>query len=87
MEQRKYAQYDISDDLKAQVLSEIARAKTLTKTKDYEIAQALGKTKQGYSAMVSNNLSRLGSIEAIANALGFDVEIKFVKRRQDDGQK
>lgn len=87
MEQRKYAQYDISDDLKAQVLSEIARAKTLTKTKDYEIAQALGKTKQGYSAMVSNNLSRLGSIEAIANALDFDVEIKFVKRRQDDGQK
>lgn len=55
--------------------------------KDYEIAQALGKTKQGYSAMVINNLTKLGSIEAIANALDFDVEIKFVKRRQDDGQK
>ncbi len=82
MEQRKYAQYDISDDLKAQVLSEIARAKTLTKTKDYEIAQALGKTKQGYSAMVINNLTKLGSIEAIANALGYEIEIKFVKKEK-----
>lgn len=82
MEQRKYAQYDVSDDLKAQVLSEIARAKALTKTKDCDIAQKLGKTKQGYSAMVSNNLSRLGSIEAIANALGFDVEVKFVPKEK-----
>lgn len=82
MEQRKYAQYDVSDDLKAQVLSEIARAKTLTKTKDYEIAQALGKTKQGYSAMVINNLTKLGSIEAIANALGYEIEIKFVKKEK-----
>lgn len=31
MEQRKYAQYEASEELKAQVLSEIARVKTLTK--------------------------------------------------------
>lgn len=82
MEQRKYAQYEASEELKAQVLSEIARAKTLTKTKDYEIAQALGKTKQGYSAMVINNLTKLGSIEAIANALDYEIEIKFVKKEK-----
>ncbi len=82
MEQKKYAQYGVSDELNAKVLSEITRAKALTKTKDCDIAQRLGKTKQGYSAMVSNNLSRLGSIEAIANALGFDVEIKFVPKEK-----
>lgn len=82
MEQRKYAQYEMSDALKAQVLSEIERAKVLTKKKDYEIANSLGKTKQGYSAMVANNLSKLGSIEAIANVLGFDVELKFVPKEK-----
>lgn len=50
--------------------------------KDYEIAQALGKTKQGYSAMVINNLTKLGSIEAIANALDYEIEIKFVKKEK-----
>lgn len=80
MEIKKGAQFDMSEELKAQIMAEIARAKSLTKMKDCDIGEKLGKSRQGYSAMVANNLSRLGSIEAIADVLGFKVEIKFVPK-------
>lgn len=81
METRKYSQYEASDKLKTQVVAEIARAKAMSKMRDCDIANALGKSKQGYSSL-ANNLSRIGSIEAIANVLGYDVEIKLVEREK-----
>ncbi|MDR0696183.1 MAG: hypothetical protein LBF68_01375 [Christensenellaceae bacterium] len=80
MDDKKYVTYEVSDELNARLIAEIARAKSLAKLKDYELAQMLGKTKQAYSAMVINGLSKLGNIEAIADVLGCKVDIKFIRK-------
>lgn len=80
METREYKKYPVSEELGAQIIAEITRVKSLEKIKDFEIAEKLGKTKQGYSTMIGNGLNSLGNIEAIANVLGYEVQIKFVKR-------
>ena len=79
MDSKKYQKFEVSKELNAQVVSEIKRVQTISKTKDYEIAERLGKSKQGYSYIV-NNLSNLGNIEAIANALGCTVRVYFVHK-------
>lgn len=80
MENREYKKYPVSKELSAAIVAEIARAKSIEKVKDFEIAEKLGKTKQTYSTMINNGLNSVGNIEAIANALGYDLQIKFVKR-------
>lgn len=80
MEVKGYKKYPVSAELEAQIAAEIAKIKSLEKAKDFEIAEKLGKTKQCYSTMLNNGLNSLGNIEAIANALGYSVQIKFVKK-------
>lgn len=80
MEERKYQKFTASDKINSQIVGEIARVKALTKTKDVQLAKILGKTKQSYSRMIINGMQQIGNIEAIANAMGYDVEIKFVKK-------
>lgn len=81
MEEKKYQKFTASDKVNSQIIGEIARVKALTKTKDVQLAKSLGKTKQNYSRMIINGLQQIGNIEAIANAMGFDLEIKFVERK------
>ena len=69
-----------SDKLNSQIAGEIARVKTLTKTKDKDIAEKIGKSKSYYSAMLVKGIQKIGTIEAIANAMGYEVEVKFVKK-------
>lgn len=81
MEEKKYQKFTASDKVNSQIIGEIARVKALTKTKDVQLAKSLGKTKQNYSRMIINGLQQIGNIEAIANAMGFDLEIKFVEKK------
>ena len=71
MEEKKYQKFTASAKLNAQIVGEIGRVKTLTKTKDSQIAKMLGKTKQNYSRMIINGMQSIGNIEAIANAIRF----------------
>lgn len=80
MEEKKYQKFTASDKINSQIIGEIARVKALTKTKDVQLAKILGKTKQNYSRMIINGMQQIGNIEAIANAMGYEVEIKFVKK-------
>jgi len=80
----KYKKFKISERLREGVLSEIARAKIVTKMKDCEIAKKYGMDKANYSAMVHDRLNQIGNIEAIADAMGYDVEIKFVQRGKNE---
>ncbi|MDR2266051.1 MAG: hypothetical protein LBE09_00500 [Christensenellaceae bacterium] len=77
---RCYSKFEMSEELHAKIIAEIAGAKALTKTRDREIAERIGKSHQAYAAMVSYGLSKLGMLEAIANALGFKLRIEFVPR-------
>lgn len=81
MEEKKYQKFTASDKVNSQIIGEIARVKALTKTKDVQLAKSLGKTKQNYSRMIINGLQQIGNIEAIANAMGLDLEIKFVEKK------
>ncbi|MDR0697005.1 MAG: hypothetical protein LBF68_05695 [Christensenellaceae bacterium] len=80
---KSYAKFEMSDELHAKIIAEIAGAKAITKTRDRDIAEKIGKTHQAYSAMISYGLSKLGTVEAIANALGFRVKIEFIPKDVD----
>ena len=70
-----------SELLGRKIVSEIDRATTIEGVRDYQVAERLGVTKQSYSVMKNMKGSiNMGNVEAIANALGYDVEIRFVKR-------
>ncbi|MDR0751272.1 MAG: hypothetical protein LBF12_01600 [Christensenellaceae bacterium] len=77
---KSYAKFEMSEELHAKIIAEIAGAKAITKTRDRDIAERIGKSHQAYSAMVSYGLSKLGTVEAIANALGFRVKIEFIPK-------
>lgn len=75
---RKYAP---SEELKRKAFAEVERATLVAGLKDCEVAQRLGISRQTYSRMKSvKSALNMGNIEAIAEALGCEVEIKFVKK-------
>ncbi|MDR2266706.1 MAG: hypothetical protein LBE09_03875 [Christensenellaceae bacterium] len=77
---KKYITYEVSEDLNARLIAEITRVKILMKMKNSEIADMLGKTRQAYSSMLLNGLTKIGTIEAIANSMGCRLDIKFVRK-------
>lgn len=80
----EYNKFKISERLRGDVLSEISKGKIVTKMKDCDIARAYGMDKSNYSAMIHDRLNQIGNIEAIADVLGYDVEIKFVDRGKNE---
>ena len=75
---RKFAP---SEMLKRKAVAEVERATLLAGLKDRDVAEKLGISRQTYSRMKSvKSALNMGNIEAIAEALGCEVEIKFVKK-------
>lgn len=69
-----------SDELNRKIAGEVEKAMVVSGYKDYQIAELLGITKQSYSVMKHKFSANMGNVEAVANALGYDIEISFVKR-------
>lgn len=75
--------YYASEQLIRKVVAEIDRATTMSGLKDMQVAEMLGLTKQAYSRIKNQKGSlSMGNVEAIAEALDYDVEVKFVKRSE-----
>lgn len=73
--------FNPSEMLVRQVVAAIDQATTIEGLKDYEVAEKLGMTKNSYSRIKNQKGSlNMGSVEAIAEILGYRVEVKLVKK-------
>lgn len=76
-----------SDLLVRKIAFEIDTATIAEGLKDCQVAEKLGISRQTYSRMKNQKSINMGNVEAIAHALGYEVEVRLVKKENSNGEK